>query len=86
MGKIVDLQLEDLRQRLAGQRIVLNVTEAARQALAKAAYDPVYGARPLKRYLQQHVETPAARLLVSGQVADGGTVQVTVKEGQILVV
>jgi ATP-dependent Clp protease ATP-binding subunit ClpB len=85
MGKIVDLQLEDLRLRLAGQRIALNVTDAARQALAKAAYDPVYGARPLKRYLQQHVETPAARLLVSGQVADGGTVRVTVKEGQILV-
>ncbi len=85
MGKIVDLQLEEFSLRLASQRIGLNVTETARQALAKASYDPVYGARPLKRYLQQHVETPVARLLVSGKVLDGGTVQVTVKDGQIQV-
>ncbi|MFO7536180.1 MAG: ATP-dependent chaperone ClpB [Kiritimatiellia bacterium] len=85
MGKIVDLQLEELRKRLAGQRIELEVSDAARQALARAAYDPVYGARPLKRYLQKQVETPSARLMVAGRVADGGTIRVGVKDGAVVV-
>ncbi len=83
--RIVDLQAADLRKRLAEQRIGLEITEAARLAIAKAGYDPVYGARPLKRYLQQHVETPAARLIVGGQIAAGGTLRVTVNEGGIQV-
>jgi ATP-dependent Clp protease ATP-binding subunit ClpB len=77
MSAIVDLQLAELGRRLAGQRIGLAITEPARKALAKAAYDPVYGARPLKRYLQRHVETPAARLVVAGQVPEGGEIRVT---------
>ncbi len=77
MGKIVDLQLEELSRRLGEQRIGLVITDPARMIIAKAAYDPVYGARPLKRYLQRQVETPAARLLVSGKVAEGGEIRVT---------
>jgi ATP-dependent Clp protease ATP-binding subunit ClpB len=78
MGKIVDIQLDDLSRRLAEQRIGLVITDPARMVIAKAAYDPVYGARPLKRYLQRQVETPAARLVVSGKVAEGGEIRVTV--------
>ncbi len=83
--RIVDLQLEDLRRRLAEQRIGLAVTEAARRVLAEAGYDPVYGARPLKRVIQQRVETPVARLIVSGRIASGGTVKVDAREGEITV-
>jgi ATP-dependent Clp protease ATP-binding subunit ClpB len=77
MATIVDLQLEELRRRLAEQRIGLVITEGARKSLAKSAYDPVYGARPLKRFLQRQVETPAARLVVGGKVGDGGSLVVS---------
>jgi len=81
IGKIVDLQLGDLRQRLAEQRISLVVTEAARDLLAHEGYSPVYGARPLKRLIQTKLETPVARLLVAGGVKDGQTVKVETRKG-----
>jgi ATP-dependent Clp protease ATP-binding subunit ClpB len=73
---IVDIQLEDLRRRLADRRMALEATEAARAHLARVGYDPVFGARPLKRVIQREVETPVARLIVAGRLADGGTARV----------
>jgi ATP-dependent Clp protease ATP-binding subunit ClpB len=85
LAKIVDIQLEGLRHRLEERRITLEVTEAAKAHLARVGYDPVFGARPLKRAIQREVETPVARLIVAGQLRDGGTVRVDVR-GEDLVV
>jgi ATP-dependent Clp protease ATP-binding subunit ClpB len=76
LGKIVDIQLEGLRRRLTERRIQLEVTEAAKTFLAKVGYDPIFGARPLKRAIQREVETPVARLIVAGRLMDAGTVRV----------
>ncbi|BCR06735.1 chaperone protein ClpB [Desulfuromonas versatilis] len=73
---IVDLQVQDLRKRLAGRRISLELTEKARQFVAQSAYDPVYGARPLKRYLQHQLETRIGRALIGGEVRDGAAITV----------
>ena len=78
LARIVEIQLEGLRQRLAERRITLEVTEAAGAWLARVGYDPVFGARPLKRAIQREVETPVARLIVAGKVRDGDTVRVDV--------
>ena len=78
LAKIVELQLDGLRRRLAERRITLEVTDAARGHLARVGYDPVFGARPLKRVIQREVETPVARLIVAGKLHDGGTVRVDV--------
>jgi len=78
LAKIVEIQLDGLRRRLADRRITLEVTEAARNHLAKVGYDPVFGARPLKRAIQREVETPVARLIVAGKLRDGGAVRVHV--------
>jgi ATP-dependent Clp protease ATP-binding subunit ClpB len=78
LGKIVEIQLEGLRRRLTERRISIEVTEGARAHLARAGYDPVYGARPLKRVIQREVETPIARIIVAGKLRDGGTVRVDV--------
>ena len=74
--RIVDLQTEDLRKRLAVRRLQLEMTDAARSFIAEAAYDPVYGARPLKRYLQHQLETRIGRALISGDIRDGATIRV----------
>jgi ATP-dependent Clp protease ATP-binding subunit ClpB len=76
LEKIVEIQLEGLRRRLAERRIIIEVTEAARAHLARAGYDPVFGARPLKRVIQREVETPVARMIVAGKLREGGTVRV----------
>jgi ATP-dependent Clp protease ATP-binding subunit ClpB len=86
LAKIVDIQLARLRDRLAERRISLVLTAAATANLAQRGYDPVYGARPLKRLIQLDIETPIARLLVKGELRDGGTVRVDVKNGQVVVV
>jgi ATP-dependent Clp protease ATP-binding subunit ClpB len=80
---IVDIQLERLRKRLDERRINLELSDEARSHLAKVGYDPVYGARPLKRTIQREIETPLSRLILQGEVKDNSTVQVTVSEGQI---
>ncbi len=82
---IVELQIADLRRRLAGRRIGLELTEAALQFVAKSAYDPVYGARPLKRYLQHQLETRIGRALVSGDIRDGATITVDAEGGELSV-
>ena len=76
LGQIVDLQLNRLRRRLEDRKVTVELTEAAHTFIADAAYDPHYGARPLKRYIQSHVETPLARLLVGGMIHDGEHVHI----------
>jgi ATP-dependent Clp protease ATP-binding subunit ClpB len=76
LAKIVDIQLETLRRRLGERRIHVEVPEAAKAYLARVGYDPVFGARPLKRAIQREVETPIARLIVAGKLMDGGIVRV----------
>jgi len=84
--KIVDIQLGRLRERLGERRIKLTLTPSALRNLAQRGYDPVYGARPLKRLIQQDVETPMARLLVKGELRDGETATVDEKDGQLTVI
>jgi ATP-dependent Clp protease ATP-binding subunit ClpB len=84
--KIVEIQLERLRSRLTERRITLALTPAALKHLGQRGYDPVYGARPLKRLIQQELETPIARLLVKGELRDGDTASVDVKNGDVIVV
>jgi ATP-dependent Clp protease ATP-binding subunit ClpB len=76
LKRIVDIQLERLRARLAERHIVLELTERAKEHLALAGYDPSYGARPLKRVIQKELETPLGRLLLKGDIKDGQTVSV----------
>jgi ATP-dependent Clp protease ATP-binding subunit ClpB len=83
--KIVDLLVEDLRRRLAERRISLELTEPARRFIAESGYDPVYGARPLKRFLQHQLETRIGRAIVSGEVADGSALTVGMKGGELAV-
>jgi ATP-dependent Clp protease ATP-binding subunit ClpB len=73
---IVDLQLALLGQRLAVRRISIEVTDAARQWLAETGYDPAYGARPLRRLIQSAIGDPLSRMLIGGEVTDGGSVTV----------
>ncbi|OGX13144.1 MAG: ATP-dependent chaperone ClpB [Nitrospirae bacterium RIFCSPLOWO2_12_FULL_63_8] len=86
LSTIVDIQLTRLRERLLERRIPLTLTSAAVANLATRGYDAVYGARPLKRLIQQEVETPIARLLVKGELRDGDTVSVDTKNEQLVVV
>ncbi len=83
--KIVDLLAEDLRRRLKDRGIRLELTEDARRFIADAGYDPVYGARPLKRYMQRALETRIGRAIVAGEIPDGATVSVSVEGGELAV-
>jgi len=82
--KIVDLQLALLRQRLAERHIELELTEPAREHIAREGYDPVYGARPLKRFIQRHIETPLSRKLIAGEITDNSRVRVELKKGELV--
>ena len=85
LTKIVEIQLERLRARLTERRISLSVTPAALRHLGERGYDPVYGARPLKRLIQQEIETTMARQLVKGELRDGDTATVDLKGQQIVI-
>ena len=76
IGSIVDLMLADLRRRLAEKRLGLQVTDAAKTAVIDGGYDPIYGARPLKRYIQAHVETMIAKEIIAGAHSEGDTLTV----------
>ena len=78
IGKIIDIQLKRLRERLSERKISLTLTEQALQQLANEGYDPVYGARPLKRVIQQHLQNPLALKLLQGEIKDGQAVSVGV--------
>lgn len=77
MGAIVDIQLKRLVALLAERKITLELDDDARNWLANRGYDPVYGARPLKRVIQKYVQDPLAEQILSGQVPDGSTVKIT---------
>jgi ATP-dependent Clp protease ATP-binding subunit ClpB len=83
--QIVGLQIEDVRRRLADRRIGLELTEAGRELIAREGYDPVYGARPLRRFIQREVETRIARALLSGDIAEGAVVTIDADGDQLLV-
>jgi ATP-dependent Clp protease ATP-binding subunit ClpB len=83
IGEIVELQLARLRERLAERRIALELTDAAKEALAEAGWDPAFGARPLKRAIQRLVENPLALRLLEGDFVDGDTLRVDAEDGEI---
>ena len=85
IGKIVDLMVGELDKRLADQELSLELTDAAKNQVIENGYDPVYGARPLKRYLQKYVETLAARKILSGDVHAGDTLVLDVQNGEFIV-
>jgi ATP-dependent Clp protease ATP-binding subunit ClpB len=85
LEKIVDLMLGDLRKRLADRGLMLEVTEPARRFMASAGFDPVFGARPLRRYLQRELETRIGRALLKGDIRAGSTIVVDVEAGEITV-
>ena len=85
IGGIVDLMVKELSDRLADQELSLELTDAARTQVIENGYDPVYGARPLKRYLQNYVETLAAKKILSGDVHQGDTLVLDVKDGEFVI-
>jgi ATP-dependent Clp protease ATP-binding subunit ClpB len=83
--QIVDLQVEDLRRRLASRRMSLELTEAARALVAREGYDPVYGARPLKRFISHEVETRIGRALLAGEVEEGSVIRLDARDDELVV-
>ncbi len=83
IGNIIHLLLADLNKRLAEREVSIELTEEARAYVVEHGYDPIYGARPLKRYLQKTVETLAAKLILADEVGAGDTILIDVKEGQL---
>ncbi len=80
---IIDLLVADMNRRLMDKEISIELTEAAKQLVLDGGYDPAYGARPLKRYLQKHVETLAARLMLKGDIGAGGTIVIDAERGRL---
>ena len=83
MGPIVDIQVARLQQLLADRKITLELSEEARAWLGRVGYDPVYGARPLKRTVQRHLQDPLADMILKGEVGDGATVRITEGDGYL---
>ena len=80
---IIDLMVKDLNRRLEDRQISISLTPAAKKYIADAAYDPSYGARPLRRYLQKHVETLSAKLILEDKVHEGDTIEIDVENGEL---
>ncbi|MBL7662591.1 ATP-dependent chaperone ClpB [bacterium] len=83
--QIVDLQIGEIEKRLADKHIRLSMTDAAKDFIAKEAYDPIYGARPLKRYLQRNLETALGKGIIAGTILDGSLVEIGVESGKLAV-
>jgi ATP-dependent Clp protease ATP-binding subunit ClpB len=83
--QIVSLMFNDLRARLAERRMTLDVSEEAMQFIARRGYDPVYGARPLRRFIAHEVETRIARALIGGNVQDGAVIHIALRDGELVV-
>jgi ATP-dependent Clp protease ATP-binding subunit ClpB len=83
--QIVDLQIEDVRRRLADRRLKIELTEPARELIAREGYDPVYGARPLRRFIQRDVETRIGRALLAGDIEPGATIIVDARDDELQV-
>ena len=84
IGGIVDLMLADLRSRLADKQLKLVVTDAAKSVIVDDGYDPIYGARPLKRYIQANVETMIAKEIIGGNHVPGDTLTVDAENGKLV--
>jgi ATP-dependent Clp protease ATP-binding subunit ClpB len=85
MKRIVDIQLRHLQHLLEDRKITLDIDEQAKIWLGNTGYDPVYGARPLKRVIQRELQNPLATMLLSGAIKDGDTVKVTVRDGRLVI-
>ncbi|HOQ38267.1 MAG TPA: ATP-dependent chaperone ClpB [Acetivibrio sp.] len=83
--KIIDLVLMDIQKRLSDRRIRLNVSDAAKQYMAENAYDPVFGARPIKRYVQKHIETVIAKKIIAGEIIEDADIDIDVEEDKLTV-
>jgi len=86
MAPIVDIQVERVQKLLKDRKVVLHLTDAARNWLGRVGYDPVYGARPLRRAVQKYLQDPLAELILKGEVPDGSTVNVDEGEGGLVLV
>ena len=84
MTKVIDLHIAEPNQRLAQQQITCQVTQAAKSAIIDAAYNPEFGARPLRRYVQHTVETMLSKRILRGDVTPGQTVTVDCKDGELV--
>jgi ATP-dependent Clp protease ATP-binding subunit ClpB len=82
---IVELQIADVRRRLEDRRLTLELTEDARDLIARLGYDPVYGARPLRRFIQREVETRIARALLTGEITEGATIRLEAVDDELVV-
>jgi len=85
IADVVKLFLAELEQRLGEQQIRLDIKDSAIDWIGRTGYDPVFGARPLKRFIQEHLETPVARLLISGEVQAGGCIVADLEDGEFIV-
>ena len=83
VGQIIDLLVRDVNKRLVEREVSIELTDAAKEFVVEGGYEPMYGARPLKRYLQKHVETLAARLLLEGNVGRGDVIIIDVVDGHL---
>ena len=83
IGGIINLIIEDLNRRLSDRELTVELTDEAKRFVVDQAYDPVYGARPLKRYIQKYVETLSAKLILSDQVEEGDTILIDVENGAL---
>lgn len=83
IGGIIHLIIADLNRRLEDKQLTIRLSEEAMQYIVDNAYDPVYGARPLKRYIQKYVETLAAKMILADQVEEGDTIVITVENDQL---
>ena len=80
---IINLLVQELNERLADRDLAIALTDTAKDLIVERGYDPVYGARPLKRYMQKHVETLAAKLILAGDIREGDTILIDVSEGEL---
>ncbi|MBR3277118.1 MAG: ATP-dependent chaperone ClpB [Eubacterium sp.] len=84
ISHIVELLIKSLNKRLADSELSIRLTDEAKAMIIEGGYDPLYGARPLKRYLQKYVETLSAKLILSGQVGEGDTIEIAVENGELV--
>ena len=81
---IIDLLMEQMNQRLMDKELKVELTKEAKDYIVEQGYDPVYGARPLKRYLQKYVETLVARLILSDEISMGSIIEIALEENQLV--
>ena len=84
--RIIDLQAADLKKRLKDKQLTLDISEDAKQLIVDASYDPIYGARPLKRYMQRHLETLIAKEILADKVRQGDTIRIGVVDEALAVI